>query len=360
MKNRSTVLIITAIILVLLMLVVSFFKWQYKILAPCRFVAQQEWSLVEIEPGKVIARLISNNPYQVNDFHLLQFDRNDFVQFVIADSIKSNKFIKKGTVVGRLSSSENQIRLNILLGQLESAKADFQTFASGSKPEIQEEVKRELEYAKAAFNRFEPQLQRQRELYKQELISYEELEQAETQYQLLELNMAVAEAKLKAVQSGEKTEVLNIHKTEIQALEKQIEALKLKLEAEQIITPIRGMVMDSYGTTNLCLIAKLDTMIAQIPVEENKIQFINKGDVVRIKIPGLSNQILSGLVIDIGKNAQLINGSMKFIVSTSIKNTEKSLLSGMTGYSKILCDKISTWQLLRRLWQTAWGGRIIY
>jgi len=109
----------------------------------------------------------------------------------------------------------------------------------------------------------------------------------------------------------------------------------------------------------LLLVDELDTMVAQIPVEEAKIQYVKRGNDIKILVPGLEKKLLIGNVDLIGKNAQFLNGKVMFIVRVIIENPENKLMPGMTGNVKIYCDRITVKTFLRRWYRASVGSRFI-
>jgi len=350
-QRKFFILIISS--LLVLGIIALFIKFPYYIKNPCQFSSQYTWSLVEVEPGKLLSRLNGSNPIQVQDFHLLQFDRPDFVNFSFANMVKAGQVVERGDLIGTISSTENKIRFDEFKGQLEQAKAELNMINTGEKQAIQEEALQEWNYAKSAHELYKPTLERKRKLLQDSLISQAEWEQSEAEYKLLELNISIAEAKLKTVQSSDKTETINVIQSQVMNLENQIRSLETKLSAEAILTPIRGTLFDSYEPGMLCSIVKIDTMIVQIPIDQKNRYYVNVSMKFWVKIPALANKLLPGEIISVSQNAQMINNKMMFIITGVVKNINRQLLPGMTGYVKIYCDNIPLWMMIKRWWRSS-------
>ncbi|UCE04954.1 MAG: hypothetical protein JSW07_15200 [bacterium] len=350
-QQKPLLFIISAFIV--LIIIALFIKFPYYIKGPCQFSAQYNWSLIEVEPGKLLSRLSGRNPHQVQDFNLLQFDRPDFVNFSLAPSIEAGQYVEKDDLIGTISSTENKIRLDELTGQLERAKAELNMITTGEKQAVQDEALQELNYAKSAYDLYKPTIMRKKQLHQDSLISQSEWEQAEAEFKLLELNISIASAKLKTVRSGDKTEAAEVFKSDIMSIENQIHSLETKLAAEIIRTPINGILLDSYQQGTLCSVAKTDTMIVQIPIDQKNRYYAKSGMKLQVKIAALANKSFSGNIISVGRNAQMINNKMMFILTGTIENSNHTLFPGMTGYVKINCDKIPLWMLIKRWWHSS-------
>jgi len=353
-KFNFLVIIIPAIII---FLILSIIKWPHSIKSPGKITAQKEWSLVEVEAGKLVTKLIDNQHSQTNAFKLLQFDNDDFFEFKLASQIKSGQQIKKNEIIANLTSSENRLRLTSLTGKLERSKANLVVLQKGKKKAVQEEAQKELDYAKTERDLYEPVLNRNRELRQKNLISAQELETFENNFRLLQLNVSIAEAELKTVQTGAAPAEINVLKTKTAEIEQRIEALRTKLAAEEIRSPIEGMVIDSYLETELCKVAKIDTIIIQIPVDEQKIGYIDIDNSFEVIVPALHNKgRFTGKIKAIGKSSIVVSESVKFLVLGQIINTDNMLLPGMTGYVKINCGKLSLLNTLKNTWRVAQGN----
>lgn len=347
-KLHLALLLISCLLIIILLAL--FVKVPYYIKGPCRLLPEQNWSLIQIEPDKIIARLECNSPHKISEYKLLQFDRPDFVSFKIAHSLRPGHIMKQGELIGHITSTENQFKLGELMSQLYQARDEFEVILSGEKLPIQKEAEVQLNYAETAYRLFRPIAERKRQLYADSLISQEEWEQAETKLKLLKLDISVAKARFESVRTGQKEEMVQLMKTKIQSLEKQVADMKSKISAEAISTPIAGMMLDSYEPGTICSIAKVDTMIVQIPIEEKNRRYAKKGLPFRLKISSMGTEIFSGELESVGNNAHMVTGRMMFILIGVIENPERNIMPGSTGYVKIYCGNYPVWKYFRTWW----------
>ena len=346
--------------IVIALLSVLALKKNYTIKTVGRLIAHREWSLVHLESEKLISKKRGNHPTRLSQFELFQFDRNDFLGFEMNQMLRSGQRVNKGTVAARLFSTENQLQLQVLLGQLEEAKARLKVLQSGEKLPIQQEAKQLLEYAKTQYDNYCPVIERKRELFQQKLLSQEELENAEAEFKLLTVNVSIAEAKLKSAQTGEKPETHQMIQAQIEALQNQINAIRVKLSAETIVIPIDGVVMTSLDESVLCQVAQLDTMLIQIPVDEKYIRYLKPGYPIQVCAQAHNERLYTGKLLSIGPKAEVINGQMRFILIGEIINPDFSLLPGMSSYVKIICGHISLLTHLKRSWQHFRGSKFFF
>lgn len=360
MDNYRRLIILASIVFIGLILVIisSYIPITYTIKGVGCFFSYSDWVLIQLSQGELITRFANNNPPSIRDFEVFQFDRPDFVKFSPFPVFQTGGIIHQNDTIGIISSTENQLRLETLLGELNVAKANLQFLITGEKLSIQDELRKTLAYAKTEYETFEPIVKRKQELLKKKLISAEEVELAETHSQLLRLNIAIAEERLKTVQTGAKPEQIDIVQRQIVSLEKQIKAIERMLTGLVIASPINGIVMGSQGDTML-FVSQLDTMVVKVPVLETDLSYLPIGAELQILVPALAGALIQGTVESIDKNAFSAFGRTMFIARATVKNPDHKLLPGMTGNAKIFCDKIKLLVLLKRLWRTSVGSRFL-
>ncbi|MFH1009288.1 MAG: HlyD family efflux transporter periplasmic adaptor subunit [Candidatus Latescibacterota bacterium] len=357
-RKLKYVLIVTGALLGLLILA-RVTRWQYTIRGPCRLVAQKEWSLIQVESDKLLSRLVTNSPYMRTDFYLRQFDRPDFVRFSLTPKIQEGALVRQGEVIGTLGSLDNESQWARLQAELDRSRANLRLLLGGEKAEVQDEARRALDYAKAQRDVFEPTLRRSQQLYEKQLISPDEMERAEATSRLLELKILVADARLKTAQSRATPEEIDVAKAGILSVKRQMEAAQAKLNAGQISVPIEGLITSPYSGDTLCTVIKVDTLIAQIPVDERQIHYLRIGSAAQVNVSGLGSRPFVGQIVSIGQSAQPIHGRAMFIVTGSIANPDLQMRPGMTGFARIYCDKVSWPTLLKRWWRASLGTRLI-
>ncbi len=354
---KKLLFVIPGFLLIMIFLII--FKIPYNIKAPCRIIAHHEWTLTQIQPDKLSAKLVKNDSNIVKYFSLLQFDRQDFVEFYMAPHIFQGISVKSGDVLGNIESSENRLLLVNLKGELEKAKASILSLSTGEKKELQAEAEQAIKYARAELNAFKPKLERSRVLYQQELISKEDWEIAEASYEALRLNIILQEARLKVLQTGEKKERIQITEADIKRLQDQIEILKRKIELEVIKSPMDGVIIDSNLEQGiLCQISKIDSMVIQIPINEGQRTYMKAGQ--KIRFYTIDRKVsFSGFVWFISNQARMVAGKPMVILTSVVKNPNNQLIPGSTGYAKIYCEKISLLKRLQREFNLYLGSKYI-
>jgi len=320
----------------------------YRVKGPCLFVAQAEWSLLQPQPETLLTRLRLNNPPGISQLRFMQFDRTDFVTFSLDPAISVGATVQRDAVIGTLQSTDNRISYEQLSGEVVQARASLTSLRSGQKASVQERALQGLLYARQALHDFMPTWKRKKELVDKGLIAAEEFELSDTQKNLLESNVALAEADLRTARSGEKPEALDLAVKKIDELETRMRTWDQKLSALQITAPFDGLLSGPVDSmASIFTLSKLDTLIVEIPVEARKLQFLSLGAPVRIKIIDGRERVLIAEIAALDKNPLLVCGRPMNLARVCIANPDFSLLPGLVGYACIECEGVELSRLCR-------------
>lgn len=337
-----------------LILVVGFLPWPYWIRVSCYIVPVEEWELIQANPDKLLSRVRQNVHFKTSQYTLLQFDRQDFVQFLPDSSLRFGQKVEKGQLIGKVVSSENQLILSNLYGELKKAKANLALIKTGEKPAIQQEAMEALEYAKAQHAAILPQLERKRKLFEQHLASQEEWELMCATEVLLRQNIALQEARLKVVHSGEKAEMIHLIEADIERLEHQVKGLQSKVALGEIRAPLEGVFSFSSDSV-LCRVARMDSMVCIMPIRPECLSLIHPGNRVFVWDRTTSKKH-HGIIFAIDPKGVMVGTQPIFLATTCISNRDARLSSGSFGLGWIVGKPMSFWARLDRWWRIHRGN----
>jgi|GEM_PF-2035264 len=352
MRTRTRQLIIIALVAAGILAIASLFlvKIDHQIKGRGRLVADTVWTLSHIEQDKIKAELEQNGLDKKYRFSLFHFNRPDVVNFHIKPGLDIGSFLEAGTRVAEISSYIDENRVAELKGQLSQAKARLSALQTGAKPALVEQAEQQLEYAKTQLRTFEPQLQRQKKLHQQNLVSDQQLELAQAQYEIYEDNVDLAQARLQAVRTGEKSENIQIEKAQIESLQNQIEILQKKIDAKTLSSPIAGLIVQpSSLKSELLKVCHIDTMVAQFPVKESDIKNVHVGQKFSLHVFS-TGALKKATVSGISQQTQMINNQPMFMVIALIENADHQILPGTTGAMRITTGRVSLAELIYRAW----------
>jgi len=104
-------------------------------------------------------------------------------------------------------------------------------------------------------------------------------------------------------------------------------------------------------------VAPLEQILLQLPVADEDIAYVQKGQNVTVRFDAFPGKKWTGTVARIAPQSALVQNENVFLVSFEIANRNGLLLPGMQGYASVSCGKRSLawiyfhkpWYALRRL-----------
>lgn len=174
-----------------------------------------------------------------------------------------------------------------------------------------EQLQLEAQRAKATMDRLQNELNRKEELYKKNLISAQEFENA---------------------------------KYEFQAQKSDYELAQLQLKYSQIQAPISGVVSDRLikvgnminADQDVFKITDFDPILAVLNVPEHEMNKIAKGQQTLIQVDAIKGNTFEGKVLRMSPTVDPETGT--FEVTVSIRDDSKQLKPGMFGRVRIVYD----------------------
>ena len=331
MKQRRWPILLVACLLI----ACGFISWPSSIKAPCYLAPQMEWSLRQTEPDKVVASLENHLIGQLEQMQLIYIDRSDYVNLALYKKIQPCVTIRAGETIALLTSFNDSMNLANLQGQLDLANRQLSALMSGEKEAVLQEAEQSLAYAQAELRACLPQMNRKKELYEKNLIGLEELELAEAEFNLKQINVNLYKARLDVAQTGEKNTLRDVSEAEIRRLDQQIALIENKIGRCRITCPISGIVSMPPSTDYLCLVQHRDTLLAKIALPGNQIGVIDTSQLVSVWIDGPVSGISEAKIIHMGTSQQVINGTPVFWITAAMITSDSRLCSGMTGIARI-------------------------
>ena len=287
--------------------------------------------------------------------------------------------VRKGDLVARLSTRENESTLEQTEGQIQQLNAQLRLQVSGPTPDEIEVAKTAVAKAKDNLNFARVKLDATNELFKNNLVARLELETAEGFYATAKDDQADAEGRLKVLLNGTRPEQIDQTKAQISSLQAQQRFLEGQIRRAEVRSRVDGMVAtpelelkELVGQVVLkgALIAKvfeLQKTIVEIAVPENEIPDVAVGQKVVLKVRAYPDESFAGAVTSIatsafaptssGEGGALLptspspgsNSAPKTIlVTTEINNHSLLLKPGMTGHAKIFCGRRRLIDLIKR------------
>jgi len=313
-------------------------KFTYTIKVPCQIVGQKEWTLIQVEPDKIISKIYDNRKDVTLNFTLLQFAREDFVQF--RQISMDEDWVSKDDPIASFNSLDNQISMANLTGELEKAHTNLAVVTAGEKQALLEEAERALDLANIQFTAYEPQYLRNKELYENNLISSAEWEITRATYEGFISNKALQTARLEVMRTGEKDEIIRYTQDHLEQLRSQVQLMNTKLAMGNINAPFDGVISYPSQDSIICLVEKVDTLLCKLPAPAPELKYIKAGSEITIRLFEIPGEHL-GELLDVSHRMKLINGLPGYILTGYLNSDSNEASPGMTGIAEVQCDNVT-------------------
>lgn len=329
----ANVLIITVISLAVLLLLPL--KVPFSISTHGRVFYEKGWVVVRESGGRISAALYDRIRGQTDTYKVHQFERQDAVRFELHSNVRPGNFLKVGDTLGYIHSTQLEREVVALVGELARARASLDIYLAGEKLPLVDEARRRVEYAQQQRAGHTLLLERTRELHRRNLISDAELEIAEHQAQLYEIDVLIADAQLTSVLTGAKEEQIAYLHAHISALEDEIHALKRTIESFTYISPISGVVYHTFSNDTLAIVGSPAAYVAVIPVPLRYRDYVAIGQNVTLRIPGNNTIVRTATIHSIGNTVRVMNGDQYFMVNVVFDSTSATFLPGILASARI-------------------------
>lgn len=221
-----------------------------------------------------------------------------------------NSEVKEGQLIAKIEQSS-------FLIQIQQNEANYQSALAA------------LEKANVTLKNNKNQYERSLELFKKDLISYEEKESVETEYFSANADVQSAEAKLEQARS-------------------QLETSKVDLAYTLIKSPIDGIVINrevnigqtvaaSFQAPVLFQIANdLSKMQVECSVDEADIGKVKEGQKVNFTVDAFPEEKFTGKVSQVRYSAEVIQNVVTYTTVVEVDNPEMKLRPGMTATVSVI------------------------
>ena len=340
-------ILVTAIIVIMFILFFPF-KIPFYVKVPGKVIPHFEWLVIKSQDNQLFSILSDHLNEVVQQYTSIQFDRGDITNFKLNSSISSKGFVSSGDTVGVVYSSELEYMLSKLEGELSIAKATLKLYEAGEKESIITEAQRKLAHERERVNEQRSIVNRLRELRDQNLISKEEFEIASNKLELYDIKVDIAEARLQTVTTGAQQELIDTQLAKIKSIENEILSIYGRIRQLVLITPLNGAIQWFFNSDTLVSVQDTSSYVVIMPVKWKDHYFIDKDQEVRIKVPGMSDQ-LHGTVYKTSNVVQILNNRQIVVVTAVIGSSSQDFISGTLAGCTIKCQPVSIPEYFKRI-----------
>ena len=261
--------------------------------------------------------------------------------------------VRKGQTVAVLENEDLQAQVTQGEKELTVAHARLIELESGARKEEILQADARLRGATARLDEARNQLERQRDLHSQQMISQATVDAAEAAFKAAKAEVDEAVQQKKLLQKGPKGETVQLYRDQVKLAEAAIDYFRKRLDKTIIRSPIDGTVIERYldegeGVTPeipILAIADLNRLWLNVEVDETDIGRVHLGDIVQVSSNAYPGQSFQGTVSEIADYAgarkirpsnPTVNLGLKVVQVKIALETKTPLRLGMTVDVKIV------------------------
>lgn len=302
-----------------------------------------------VERGSLSSQVVANGTVNPVITVLVGSQVSGTVQNLYADY---NTRVKKGDLIAQIDPATFKAQLSQAAAKVQSAKAAVATAEADTGG-----VRSNLDMSKANVTKAEVavadtrrNLNRNAELYRQNLIAASEKDAAQTAYDSALAQLEAARAQQKAAQSQLESSLARLPaaRASLKQAEAEMEIARLNLDHTRINAPVNGIVISrnvdvgqtvaaSLQAPTLFTIAQdLTEMQVEANVSEADIGRVTVGQDTTFTVDAFPQTVFRGKVTDIRNSPVTVQNVVSYIVVIQVKNPELRLRPGMTANASIL------------------------
>lgn len=266
--------------------------------------------------------------------------------------VREADYVRSGDLLAKIRSTESEADMAESHANLDRAKSQLALLKNGPRPEEIEQTEDLIKQVTMKLKKSKNDLTRSEELAAKEMIPKEQLDGDKTANEVLKSELDFYQKQKRLLKQGARPEELAIAEADIRAIEAKIGRLESQINANNVVSPINGMVIAVKTGNDILTVARIDTMRIRIPVPEKEISPVKIGQVVKFKSRGYSGITFNGIVTKIANQTETGAVQPILVVTANAPNPDGLLKPGMTGHAKIYCGKrpaidVFLWRVVR-------------
>ncbi|MBT3207827.1 MAG: hypothetical protein HN704_03910 [Bacteroidetes bacterium] len=340
-------IILASLIIILLVILFSPFKIPYSFDVTGRIYHAKEWKLIKETNGSFYSIMVDNYSGMKSHFTNYEFERGDIANIRINGKLEKSVYIHKNDSIAHITTLLIDEQILNLENQLLIEEALLKTNTSGLRIEDIEIAEEELKFTKQQLEQQELRFARFEKLYEDSVYTDKIYEEELNLLKLAKIQVSIAEKKLLASESGNKPEEIQLIKTRIKSLEKEIANLKQRKLNYTILSPMSGKISLNNLPEEILTICEPNKYILIAPVQVNNRQYLTDSSQIKFLAPNSEGQI-SLSISQVNDYVGLINNQQTILTKTIIKSDQDSYSSGMVVKCQIVCAPVTIFEYFKR------------
>lgn len=254
--------------------------------------------------------------------------------------------VKAGQTVALITRPDLEAQLLADETALAKAKVVLTDLEKGSRPQEIQAASANLSAAQAQYVKAKNDLERFRKLYQDGAIPAQQLDAAQSSYDVAYNSLIAAQSQQSLVVEGNRPDVIEAQRMEVSRLEAVAKVTRATMADTVIASPLNGVVLTKNFEAGeyvnpgsaIATIGDLNDCWVKVYVSSDQLGLIKFGQPVDVKVDSFPNKIFAGTIKEISQNAEFTprqsitqkeRANLVFYVKVKIDNSEGILKPGM-------------------------------
>ncbi len=299
-----------------------------------RLIATESFVVTRIGPSSLESSYFRGGVIEESISKLFQLSQSDNAVTQIRPSVSVGETVAAGDTLLVINSTLNRGLLAEAASDLKKAEADRRLLLSDPKVEAVATKRSEIKEAEAVYEAARKELNRVKELHKQQLISEDEFERASAAFNVATSVWNSRKSELKLLRSAPKAEEVEKIDAEIEKLRSRVAYLDEQLNASVIVSPFAGTMVGTSNPNDILHLARTDSLVVEVKLDESDLDILSPGSDMQLRVHAFPSIKNFGKVIKLKLSPSLM-------AVATVPNANNFLLPEMTGYAKVDCGKVS-------------------
>lgn len=255
---------------------------------------------------------------------------------VIELNFEAGQQVKAGDILAVLDSTEYKADHARAIAQVAAAQERLQESQRGNRPDEIRQATAELAEAKTQLEQARRTFERRRELFAQKIVTPQDLEDAESEFNALGKRVEKLTAVAQLMIDGPREERKKIAEAELRAAEAELVRSQWRLDNTIIPAPISGTILKKNaelgnlvnpiafnGSFSLCDIADLSKLEVELDIQERDISKVKTNQKCRVRADAFPERFYDGYVSRLMPIANRAKGAVPVRVRVAVPMAEQ-------------------------------------
>ena len=154
--------------------------------------------------------------------------------------------VKKGELLARIDPRDFETTVMQAAASLQATRAELKAMKIGARPEQIQQFKANVQARRAELQEVKSQYSRYQQLYKDKVISKQQLDTIQAKYNVAQSQLESAQQQLKEGQKGSRQEDIEAQESQVQLLDAKLSDARNKLSDTELRAPFDGYIARTY------------------------------------------------------------------------------------------------------------------